>query len=852
MDAPQTPPHRTRPVRQPILLGLFAGVGVAVGYLLAGVPGVELMSLVACVAGVALGPARGALAGGLAAAVYSLGSPYGMAAPPLLVAQVLGMALPGVLGGLAATPLVRRTGRGNSTLLAGGLGLAAAFGFDLLTNLGIIVGYALDWRVVLPGAAGMAAVHMAVNGAIFASVLPAAARRVAVLARGSLRGGSATVALVLILLLAPGGARAQDPVSVPADSVAVVAPVSDAAVAAPTDSMVAARPPLPAGAPTGPAALGWKRGLWTPFALNALNWLDWWSPRVVVAEAGTGAPAYVLGEASTSLVPLTTVDGVPWGTGHALADDPWLTPQQGLRWEPDAPFADGLGGTGGRLALAADDPDPARAVSTYHGVKGRHESYMRGIDVLTADAPWRVAFAFEEVIDKEAWNYTDQPDEIFRPDDTFYPGNSKVRQSRTRLQRVLDPDNRLTLEFSTGRKTRSDVPSWHADQQEIWDTGVAATMDGTSRGMRWRAIAHWRDRDVQWGNYDAGRESLVNPRKVETGREGLILELGPRTADDAAPAGLTALRLAYHQWAVDDRSDTVRTRPADLGPTSGRGRQVRLEAGSGRRFGGQVATAAVYGNWDERVDIAPGWAAAIGQDSDRPHWCLELGGDGRAPRSDELLTPWERYIDGRELTILPNYDLGREHTLRAGVSLRARLLGTEVAVEAAARRLTDGITWVPLEGQDRQGRWQNGLEMDSAILTGRLERQGRLLGWARVLVEGTWQTIDEKTGQAAFLPPTHSGRLALFWENHYFGEDGILQLGLQGRWRGSMNDPWDVTRTYMLPASTVLDLLVGFRLVGANLSMAFKNLTGERTQMSAGTWSAGQETDLRLMWSFRH
>lgn len=843
MEASPTPPPRSRPVRQPILLGLFAGVGVAVGYLLAGVPGVELMTLVSCLAGVALGPARGALAGGLAAAAYSLGSPYGLAAPPLLAAQVLGMALPGVLGGLCAPLLVRRDGRGGGPLVAGALGLAAALAFDVLTNLGIIVGYDLDWRVVLPGAVAMAALHLGVNGVIFAAVLPTAARRVAVLARGSLRGGPATV--VLLLLMIPGVAQAQAAAAAPADSVTVSVPADSAAVAAPI-----ARPPAPA--PGGPAALGWKRELWTPFSLHALNWLGWWSPRVVVAEAGTAAPAYVLGEASTSPAPLVTVDGVPWGTGHALADDPWLTPQQGLRWEPEAAFGDGLGGTGGRLALATDDPDPPRSVSTYRGVKGRHESYMRGIDLLTADAPWRVGFAFEEVIDNEAWNYTTGPDEVFRPDDSFYPGHGKVRQSRTRLQRVLDPGNRLTLEFSTARLTRNDVPSWHADQREIWDTGVAATMDGTSAGLSWRAVAHWRDRDVLWADYDLGRTELIDGRKVETGREGLLLELAPRGDGDAAAAPLASLRLAYHQWSVDDRSDTVQVRPADLGPTSGRGRQVRLEAGGGHRFGGQLATVAVFGTWDERIDIAPGWSAAVGQDAARPLWRLEIGGDGRAPRSDELLTPWERYIDGRELTILPNSALGREHTLRAGLGLRARLLGTDLAVEAAARRLTDGITWVPLAGETSEGRWQNGLEMDSASLTGRLEHQGRLLGWARVLLEGTWQTMDEKSGQAAFLPPTRSGRLGLFWENHFFGEDGILELGLLGRWRGPLDDPWDVTRSYELPACTTLDLLVGFRLVGANLSLAFKNLTGERTQLSAGTWSAGQETDLRLFWSFRH
>jgi len=137
-------------------------------------------------------------------------------------------------------------------------------------------------------------------------------------------------------------------------------------------------------------------------------------------------------------------------------------------------------------------------------------------------------------------------------------------------------------------------------------------------------------------------------------------------------------------------------------------------------------------------------------------------------------------------------------------------------------------------------------------ITGRIEREGRFLGWGRALLEATWQQFDESGGRAPNLPPEASGRAALFWENHFFQEDGILQLGLVGWRRGAMDDPWDVTRAYRLPAITTVDLLVGFRLVGAHLSLNFKNLTGQKHQLTAGTWSSGQEMDMRLMWSFRH
>ena len=51
MNKPGNGNSKTSPVRQPVLLGLFTGTAVGVGYLLAGVPNVELMTLVIALAG---------------------------------------------------------------------------------------------------------------------------------------------------------------------------------------------------------------------------------------------------------------------------------------------------------------------------------------------------------------------------------------------------------------------------------------------------------------------------------------------------------------------------------------------------------------------------------------------------------------------------------------------------------------------------------------------------------------------------------------------------------------------------------------------------------------------------------
>ena len=85
--------HVRQPVRQPVLLGLFAGTAVGAGYLLSGVPNVELMSLIIALSGAVLGPVAGALCGVLSGTIFSLGNPYGPPPPVLLIAQMLGHGL---------------------------------------------------------------------------------------------------------------------------------------------------------------------------------------------------------------------------------------------------------------------------------------------------------------------------------------------------------------------------------------------------------------------------------------------------------------------------------------------------------------------------------------------------------------------------------------------------------------------------------------------------------------------------------------------------------------------------------------------------------------------------------------
>jgi len=862
MNNPGNGTKKTSPVRQPVLLGLFTGTAVGVGYLLAGIPNVELMTLVIALAGAALGPRAAFLAGALAAVIYSLGSPYGLPHPLLLVAQSCGLGLAGVAGWWGATPVIRGSAhhkRIQAMIWAGGTGFVATLIYDIFTNLAIIWAFDMSPVVVITGAVPFFLLHAGVNTAVFAVIFPVLLPRLVLVGRTPLVGGaegpSVLPSVLLLVLVSVGSAGAQDtdfPGAAVSDSTMTLSSGTDVPDTLQTTVPVL-EPPVADISRRASEAMGWRRPLWTPFAPTALNWLHWYSSWVPVSDGGLGAAAVVLGEAGTSPNPMFTRDGIPVGTGHVLADDPVLVPTEGLVLRDGGKGADGWGGTGGLIRLDTEDPDPGKAVSVYRGIKGKHETYFRAIHVLTPRASWRAAFEFEESMDNEGYNFTDDPDEIFaetRPDG--FPGHSKVRQSRTRLFRRLSDEDQLVVEYSNGRKTKDSLPAVGADHQEVWDDGIAATMTARTGSWNWRTSLFWKNRDIEWGD----RDTLVvgnERRKVETGREGLTLEVSraPQPGQEDRPP-LTGLSLMYSSWKVYDTGTSRDWATGFSGSGNGEGSNALVSARTGIRAGSSRLVLELGGQWDRHSGFGPEVILAWSDDDPQPWWKLDFHFGGRAPRSDELLTPLLHVVDDRELALFPNADLEREKTLRAGLLLTRRLLGIDLAVDGSVRRLDQGIAWEASVEDEYQGVWTNGLEMDAARVTGSLGRQGRFLGWGRVKLEGTWQRFEEKSGRASWLPPEKYLRLHLMWENHFFREDGIFQLALFSTRQGEMADPWDVTRNFQLPARTVHDLLVGFRLVGANLSLAFRNLTGEKTRMTAGALSTGQELDLRLHWAFRY
>ncbi len=125
--------------RDLIRTSLMVALCAAMGYLkvllapLAILPNLELFCAAVFTCGVLSGARRGALVGGLAAAIYFGFNPNGVSPPPLFLTQVLSMTCIGACGGVLRRP-ARHLPWALQSLLAGASGFLLTLGYDVATN----------------------------------------------------------------------------------------------------------------------------------------------------------------------------------------------------------------------------------------------------------------------------------------------------------------------------------------------------------------------------------------------------------------------------------------------------------------------------------------------------------------------------------------------------------------------------------------------------------------------------------------------------------------------------------------------------------------------------------------------
>jgi uncharacterized membrane protein len=131
------------------------------------IPNFEVLTLVVFGAGVLLGVRDGMLVAAITELIYSLLNPYGAVHPLVTVAQVTGMMVSGLAGGISAQLGVPALPVRVRALLLPLIGSVITFFFDLVTNMasGVVFG---QMRATLIGGIPFALWHGLTNAALFA------------------------------------------------------------------------------------------------------------------------------------------------------------------------------------------------------------------------------------------------------------------------------------------------------------------------------------------------------------------------------------------------------------------------------------------------------------------------------------------------------------------------------------------------------------------------------------------------------------------------------------------------------------------------------------------------------------
>jgi hypothetical protein len=162
--------------RRALLASLMVALTVAAGHSLAGLPNVELVTVLIFVSGFLLGLKLGAVVGAASWGLHSLFNPLGAAVPPILAAQILGGAVVGLTGGLLGPRIVELNNRLLATITAGITGFLLTLLFQILINAASFYAFADEraifalWKYVGAGIA-FTIMHLVWNTGVFLVIL---------------------------------------------------------------------------------------------------------------------------------------------------------------------------------------------------------------------------------------------------------------------------------------------------------------------------------------------------------------------------------------------------------------------------------------------------------------------------------------------------------------------------------------------------------------------------------------------------------------------------------------------------------------------------------------------------------
>lgn len=607
---------------------------------------------------------------------------------------------------------------------------------------------------------------------------------------------------------------------------------------------------------------------WNPFASDLADVLRLDAPWTTIRDGAYGSAIMMLHEPGAGPLYDFRRDGLPLGTGHLWSDDPWSISLAGASIGVESTGGSASWASAGTLNFHSFPADTSGAVLDTRFFKGVEESYLRRLSYRTPQAPWILGFDYDEQIlhdfkgrdfsysSESAPPYASVPGDGRFLESAVPDWEAKGRIARTSLWRREPDGGRLRLSYERLRRHTALLPAFDLKRREQWgerlhfgwtvpagrgvlDLGVAlngsdllteSVIDSDTRTItssRQSARANWRRTDGSWSaTWEAAVWRVSELGEAEWGFGSLPAY---RTARQEAEG-----RLARTWWG--------------MGP--------KFELGLG-------------GGWQRRTGVRPRLDGAVGSRDNG--WRLGLEYGGRMPRSDELASAWTTATPTRIIRLLPDADLDFERTTRAELSWRGRAVGLDLAASTTARRTRDGIGWLEEGGvatdagrAEHWGRWANGVDIDSWTAGVRAARAVQLSGLlrltARIDARGWNLDIGPDRVLPMFLPPERSAALEARWSRVFFHGDGILELGWDVEHRAEATDPWLPGTADRIPALTLHHALVMFRLAGADLGLAFRNVLNHQGALSSGSLAvvqeengdtSGREMRWRLQWTLR-
>ncbi len=156
---------------------MFTALAVGSGFALLLVPNIELITSIIFVSGVYLGPRGGMMVGIVAEFIFSAANPLGsgLVFPPLLLGQIAGMGLVGLMGGLLRKSLLMGDLSLGKRLFLGAAGALLTLIYDSITTLAYPVAAGFEGRqtvAIWMAGIGFTVLHQVSNAIIFFTALP--------------------------------------------------------------------------------------------------------------------------------------------------------------------------------------------------------------------------------------------------------------------------------------------------------------------------------------------------------------------------------------------------------------------------------------------------------------------------------------------------------------------------------------------------------------------------------------------------------------------------------------------------------------------------------------------------------